>query len=296
MTSIVLLRLMRTGGVSLAGSSATHKQGSWLESKVLLRVITGLVGIPIVVFITYLGGIPFRLVVGAAAFVGAMEGYQMLRQRDHQPALLLGLLLALGLALSPAFPHPWQWTRAILALGTIAAGLWFLFAKGSQQTFLDWALTVIVALYVGMLLGSMISLRDMHNGFRLVLVVLILTWSYDTGAYIAGRLWGRHPFMQHISASKTWEGVAGGVVLSVLIALVCAVPFRLPVTVSLVLGLGIAIASQTGDLVESLMKRYSGVKDSGTIIPGHGGLLDRIDSLLFSGTVGLYVLVAAGYH
>ena len=102
--------------------------------------------------------------------------------------------------------------------------------------------------------------------------------------------------MQWISPSKTWEGVVGGVILSIVVALIAAVPLSVSLLTGLALGVAVPVAAQAGDLIESMMKRYSGVKDSGKIIPGHGGVLDRIDSLLFSGTAAFYVFLISGYH
>lgn len=232
----------------------------------------------------------------AAALVAAWEAYHMLRSRGHRPALLLGLATCGLLAIAPNAGQASVWFRATILVGTMVAGLWFLFAPTSYDAFLDWALTVVVAVYVGGLLGNLIALRNFHDGVRIVLLVLALTWAYDTGAYFIGRGFGVRPFMRKVSQSKTWEGVLGGFALTLVVALGCAAPARVGLLTATVLAPTVAVAAQTGDLVESLMKRYAKVKDSGRIIPGHGGLLDRIDSLFFTGTAAYYVLLASGYH
>lgn len=139
-------------------------------------------------------------------------------------------------------------------------------------------------------------MRLMHNGIWLVLTVLVGTWAYDTGAYFMGRYRGRRPFMHHVSPSKTWEGVAGGALLTVAAMLLLRFGAGLSVALTIILACAVAIASQVGDLAESLLKRYAGAKDSGRIIPGHGGLLDRIDSLLFTGAAAYYILLLSGHR
>jgi phosphatidate cytidylyltransferase len=206
------------------------------------------------------------------------------------------LAMVAVLALAPGLPHPWEWWRGTLLVGTMVLALWFLLGRKSFDSFVDWVLTIAIVVYTGGLLGSLISLRGLHSGAKLVLLTLVLTWAYDTGAYFAGRTWGSRPFMQWISPSKTWEGVVGGVILSIVVALIAAVPLSVSLLTGLALGVAVPVAAQAGDLVESMMKRYSGVKDSGKIIPGHGGVLDRIDSLLFSGTAAFYVCLISGYH
>src|SRR5207248_1903493 len=127
------------------------------------------------------------------------------------------------------------------------------------------------------------------------LAVLLMTWAYDSGAYFAGSYLGMHPFMQHVSSKKTREGVAGGLGLAMISALVLVPTVHVVFWKALLLGLAAGIVCQIGDLVESMLKRHVGVKDSGTLIPGHGGLLDRIDGLLFTGALTYYAAALLGY-
>ncbi|MBV9281237.1 MAG: phosphatidate cytidylyltransferase, partial [Chloroflexi bacterium] len=155
--------------------------------------------------------------------------------------------------------------------------------------------TLVPVLYVGLLLGHLSLLRVYHHGARWVMLALLLTWAYDTGAFFAGSLWGRRRFMAHASPSKTVEGVLGGLLLSTLAGLLALPALGLLAWQALLLGLLAGVAAQAGDLVESMVKRQTGVKDSGAIMPGHGGLLDRIDSLLFTGALTLYAAMVLGY-
>jgi phosphatidate cytidylyltransferase len=150
-------------------------------------------------------------------------------------------------------------------------------------------------LYVGLLLAHLGLLRSYRDGAWWVFAALLTTWLYDIGAYVTGRTVGKRPFMRHISPKKTVEGVAGGLALSTLAGLATVPTVGLRVWQALLLGLLAGVAAQIGDLVESMIKRQAGVKDSGAIFPGHGGVLDRIDSLLFSGALIAYLALLFGY-
>jgi phosphatidate cytidylyltransferase len=260
------------------------------------RVVTAAVGIPVIIVLVIVGGLLYEAVIVAVALVAAWEAFQMLHGRGHRPALVLGLIMTGLLAVSAAGHRPFLWWQATLLVGAIATGVWFLYSAKSHEAFLDWALTIVVAVYAGGFMSSLLAIRLLGNGTRLVLLVLVLTWAYDTGAFFAGRTFGKTPFMQNISKSKTWEGVAGGLALTIVIALIATLPAHIRIGLAFVTAVAVAVAAQTGDLVESLMKRYCDVKDSGTIIPGHGGVLDRVDSLVFSGTAAFYMFLLAGFH
>jgi phosphatidate cytidylyltransferase len=141
--------------------------------------------------------------------------------------------------------------------------------------------------YLGWPLSVFLLLRGFHvgvsTGLWWVLTVFLGVWGFDTGAFFAGHFFGRHKLAPDISPAKTWEGVAGGLVLSIAAALLfTAWPLGVPWYLAILLGILIGIASTLGDLAESLIKRQTHVKDSGQFMPGHGGILDRIDSLLFA--------------
>lgn len=296
MTSATPSRPIRRGGGSLAGSSLPKSSGGLLDAKMMTRTITAVVGIPLVVLIVIVGGSVYKAVIVAIAMIAAWEAYRMLRGRGHKPALPLGLAMTGILALAPGLSNPLEWWRGVVLLGAMTAALWFLLSERTQQAFLDWTLTIVVAVYVGGFLGSLVATRELTDGLRLVLLVFVLTWAYDTGAYVIGREWGQTPFMSKISSRKTWEGVAGGLAFAVAAGLIAFMPTKTGLVTALLAALAVAGAAQLGDLLESLLKRYSGVKDSGTMIPGHGGLMDRIDSLLLAGTAAYYVFLGAGFR
>src|SRR5690606_7963790 len=152
-----------------------------------------------------------------------------------------------------------------------------------------WALTVAGAIYIGWHLAHAIELRARPDGLWWIVLVLLATWSTDTGAYFAGHILCRHLFSPRYSPNKTWEGVLGGVFLCLLVTILLGRwLLGLPLHLGIALGLLFGPAAVYGDLAESMLKRRVGVKDSGTIIPGHGGLLDRMDSLLFTAVVAYY--------
>lgn len=263
-----------------------------------LRVASALLLFPALVWVTWQGGLPFTVLLAVAAAVSAIE--------------LTGMFTAVrvpeafGVAVAALLPFvPW-WTaqdasRAYpsivpLALAVAAMALLVLNLfragpiEGSPQRV---AASALAWLYCGVLISSVVGLRLRH-GFVWVILTFVTTWLNDTLAYFAGRFFGRHPLYPRVSPKKTWEGFAGGILGSVLGALLVKALFGVGVLPQpggeafllswagcIGLGLGASVLGPLGDLCESMLKRSAGVKDSGRLIPGHGGLLDRIDALLF---------------
>ncbi len=157
----------------------------------------------------------------------------------------------------------------------------------------DALITMFGVLYVGVTLSTIVSTRALPAGEFLVLFLAVVTWASDTGAYYAGTLWGKHPLLPSISPKKTVEGVLGGLALAVLAAVVAQWWFasQLSPLDALILGALLTGTGLIGDLFESMIKRRTGVKDSGGILPGHGGMLDRLDSLLFTAPTFYYYVV-----
>ena len=177
-----------------------------------------------------------------------------------------------------------------------------------------WALTLAGTLYVAWLMSHFQTMRllggDTHAGRGWIFYTFAATWSFDTGAYLIGSRFGRTPFMAHISPKKTWEGTAGGFVFCLIATLIAgaALPAGTPLLVdplgwsplpialwqAPLLALGMSAAASFGDLAESMIKREAGAKDAGELIPGHGGMLDRLDSLLFTVVLAYYYAVWLG--
>jgi phosphatidate cytidylyltransferase len=260
----------------------------------VVRIVTAVVLLPAVLALLAAGGWWTAGLVAFAAGACAFE-YEKITQGRLGPAEFLAVL---GAALIPlaAVTHPLGFTTLaawILWVVFIAAAVQALFAPDRERAPARTAHAVTGCLYAGLGLGPIAALRVGPGGLQWVISALVITWANDTCAYFAGRLFGRHKLHPAVSPNKTWEGFAGGAVGSVggmFIARWVAFP-ALTTVDCVVLGLLGAVLGPLGDLCESLLKRAHGVKDSGTLIPGHGGLLDRVDALLFNApAVYLYVV------
>lgn len=175
----------------------------------------------------------------------------------------------------------------------------YIFRKGSiEEALPSSAIAVLATMYVGMLAGSLIRLRnDFPVGPKLVFFLLLVVWLGDAGAYYIGKKFGRRQLSPRISPKKTVEGLIGGVVTSAITAAVIHFTFfpQFPLAHAIIVGVVLSITGVIGDLAESMWKRSAAVKDSGTLIPGHGGFLDRFDSILFTAPI-LYVYWALTQH
>jgi phosphatidate cytidylyltransferase len=200
-------------------------------------------------------------------------------------------LLAL---LEPYFNPDWL-TPWILTSAVVLSLIGLLGRRQIEGVLTGWVWTIAGILYVGWLLSHLVALRGLDNGQNWVFFVLYVTWVSDSAAFLIGRRFGRHKLAPHISPGKTWEGTIAGLGGAILMSILFFMPtyYQLPLTnwQVILLGILVSIFGQVGDLVESLLKRNMGVKDSGRLMPGHGGVLDRIDSLIFAGIVVYYYAI-----
>ncbi len=245
------------------------------------RVISAAILIPVAALLLYLGGWWFTTLVLLFGVLAGYEAYTMLGKNGHMPLTWWGILFIAVLILTGMVDPGGRWFFIILTAGLLLTLTRALF-HATKNPATDWALTVAVALYLGVLMRHGPLLRNLEHGLEWVLMALLVTWVADSGAYFIGTAIGRHPLAPRLSPKKTWEGAVGGWVVGVLVALIVG-PWLLPITYpqAFVLGALISAISPPGDLAESMFKRQCGVKDSGHLIPGHGGAFDRIDSLLF---------------
>jgi phosphatidate cytidylyltransferase len=260
--------------------------GQWFQA-VALRSLTALVGIPIVLAVLWLGGW-WAFATSALLLVLAIRELHMMMVREgYHPVILVSLALSLLFLVAAMLP---QQRLLLLEIGISAALLVsfpiLFFREKLEGAMVDWSLTMAIAIYLGWPISILLLLRGyqegFHNGLWWLLTLFGGAWGFDTGAFFAGHFFGRHKLAPKISPGKTWEGVFGGLVFSVIAAILFAtLPMGVPWYLAIVLGLLIGVAATLGDLAESLIKRQTHVKDSGQFFPGHGGILDRLDSLLF---------------
>jgi phosphatidate cytidylyltransferase len=230
-------------------------------------------------------------IIAAACLAALHEFYAFLKARGFQPLALPGLLVMIFIFAEVALFGHWPPLVPLAAMIAVSAALGRAAAMGESVT--GAALTLLGAFYLGALGGCMAALRliePVTSGPWRVAFLLAVIMVADTGAYAAGRMWGRHKLAPRVSPGKTVEGVVGALVTGIPAALAIrafGLP-AMPVWHAVALGVVVAIVGIVGDLGESLMKRWAGVKDSGTLFPGHGGMLDRLDSLLFGAPVLYY--------
>lgn len=271
------------------------------QSNLVTRVVTGLVGAPLIVLLLFLGpDWGWFTFVGAAALVAATELFAMTHPKD---AVSRGFGVALSLGVYVLLLTRTGDARLLLTLVLVlplVAMLFVLVRLGDIATAgLRIAALAYGPLYVGGGLGAVALLRrdGGADGPAFVVLALIFAWLSDTGAYFAGRAFGKHKLYEAVSPKKTVEGALGGLAGAAVGGAVASLTFlrSLPLPHAVALALVAGALGQAGDLGESLLKRSTGIKDSGGILPGHGGILDRIDALLVTATLTyLYVLFARG--
>ncbi|HET7586155.1 MAG TPA: CDP-archaeol synthase [Gemmatimonadaceae bacterium] len=275
------------------------------RSELALRVLFAVVAIPVVIAAALVGDWALAALLSVAAALAAWEFARVAMAAGYRP---LGGACVVLAALLPLYVHavylglavPSISLGAVIVLGIFGAVIW---ARGAEQHPVGAAATTVLGVvYTGGMLSFAYALRyhgyavGARAGAAVLLLPVVLTWTSDIAGYTVGRAVGRHRLAPAVSPGKTVEGAVGGLLLCVVVAwlyqrlvLIPAAQLALPRGALVVFALAIAAAAQVGDLAESLMKREAGVKDSSRIIPGHGGVLDRIDGLLFALPVA-YVL------
>jgi phosphatidate cytidylyltransferase len=266
-------------------------------SNLASRLLVAAVGLPLVLGMLWLGGWWLFALVAAAAFVGVHEFVTTARPlRPLAPAVYGGVVLALvGARLGGL-----EWVLAGF-LTTFVLGF-VLHALSSTRAPTTAALgsTVLGAAWIGLGLGFILLLREMHTEGRLIALTVVLTvFAADTLAYLTGRVAGRHRLAPRLSPKKTWEGLAGGALAGIFVSFIALYDTRhhyLNVWEAIVLGLVVVTTAVLGDLFESALKRDLEVKDTGSLLGGHGGVLDRVDALLFAAPAAYYLVISFGYH
>jgi len=260
----------------------------------LKRVISAVIFLPLFyLWIQYLPPVAFFVLVLIGVFLGQWEFYRLHYPVGKQGLLLFGLLWG-GVILWHFYRPGYFLDREVLTVAIGAVLLFQLaFQKNLAASVTDASVALLGALYVAWFLGHLILIRNLEQGIALIFFLFFVTWAGDTGAYYVGKSLGRRPLAPRISPNKTVEGAIGGWAASVLAAGLAQWWFLpvLSMTDCVLLGAVLGLVGQLGDLTESMFKRGSGIKDSGHFLPGHGGILDKLDSLIFTTPVFYYYLI-----
>ncbi|HEY49306.1 MAG TPA: phosphatidate cytidylyltransferase [Dehalococcoidia bacterium] len=271
------------------------------------RVISAAVFLPILFVAIWFGDPWFSIVVAIAALLGAIEFYAMFTTERWQPLTCFGTIWVLFFISNAYYAHSyssestWILVTSSLIASAIIFSLLLVILQGSprEKILYNWAWILAGVFYVGWLLGHWILLMNSGedygwDGRDWVLLALFSTFAVDTTAYFTGRAFGRHKLAPAISPAKTWEGAVGGLVGAIAAVVILALILEEPLDIGygklVVIGFLVGVFAQLGDLAESKLKRIMGVKESGSLIPGHGGILDRLDSVVFTGVVVYYCL------
>lgn len=262
----------------------------------LKRWITGLIALPFLIFLVYKGGLFFAALVSAAALVALWEYYRMLpgAMARRMPGAIVWWGYGIGLALIwAAHLRGTGPVTILLAINLLVIALISLFRFKSDPSVLEVVAAQIQGIiYIPLLLSFLILIRQGSSGMIWIFILLAIIFGGDTGAYYVGSYFGRRKLNPAISPGKTIEGAIGGLAANVIVGGLAKFLFLpgLPWAASILFFIAVGIAGQAGDLFESELKRSSGIKDSSGILPGHGGILDRIDALLFAAPVA-YIFI-----
>jgi phosphatidate cytidylyltransferase len=264
-------------------------------SPVISRVVVAAALLPLVIGLVYLGG---WWLFGLALVGGLLALHELYAMARQLRPLVLGGYLGFVLTLLGLQLGGLEWMLGGLLATFVLAFVVYGLGGVRQSATTSFGVTLLGVAWVGAGIGCLLLIRDIPEfGFWAVMTVLFTVFAADTGAFFVGRTLGRHRLAPAISPAKSWEGLVGGVIAAVGMAFVILYRDRndfLTIPESLILGLVIALAAVLGDLFESAVKRDLEVKDSGRVLGGHGGMLDRLDSLLWAGPAAYFTIIAFG--
>ena len=262
-----------------------------LGSSLRQRVISAAIILPVVAACAWFGHPWMTLLVGLVAGLGAYEFAHLGRRLGLDIATAIPVTVAVLLALERGFCGG-RYQAGLLALSVLFSTMWYVWRSWrsghATAPTESWAVSVLIGVYVGFLGGHLAAIRVIAGGLQWLVLGVVGMWLSDTGAYFVGSTLGRHKMAPSLSPKKTWEGAVGGLVTALLFCVVFAWLSGIGAWHGLAVGLMIGLICPFGDLAISMVKRQSKVKDSGNLIPGHGGMLDRLDTLLFVAPLVFY--------
>ncbi len=262
-----------------------------MKERVITVLVLGLIGLPALI----LGGIFFWILFAVFLGIASWEFVNLMRGANLQPAMPISVGGVLALLVTRIY-YP-QHESVVLVLLVLFAMAYhsIAFERGRNQAASDFAITVTALVYFGWVGAYLIKLRNLPDGLWWFVLVLPIIWFTDSGAYFVGKNLGKHKLSPRLSPNKTWEGYWGGVFFGVLAGILFAWLWRENISITLlngaIFGLVLSMLTTLGDLGESMIKRQSGIKDSSHILPGHGGIFDRIDSWIWAAPLGYYLII-----
>jgi phosphatidate cytidylyltransferase len=274
----------------------------------LMRFLSGLVGIPLLIILVFVNqGMPFVVGLGLISIIALWEFYSGVRRTGAEPQEWVGFACAFLFLYAARDEFRANLSMPAVLTFFVIATLTVELLQKNRSPIKNLGSTFLGVIYVGWLFSYLVAINSVgvKDGFRfavvpvgmsvrcgawLVLYIIFVVWASDTGAYLIGRKWGKHHLAPKLSPGKSWEGFAAGMASAMVMSLLMGLAVGAVWWHLVILAVGIGIAGLVGDLAESAMKRDLGIKDFGSILPGHGGALDRFDGLLFAAPLFYYYI------
>lgn len=258
------------------------------------RLLTILITVPIIWACAYYGGLAFLALVLILALFSVNEFYTMMLKKGFFPAYWVGNAITIFFIVFAYYSLRRNWEPAHSAILTIAATIALIagiFLKRKKETIVDVSVTLLGMVYIGWFFSYFIFIRNLTEHGAYIFFLTLTIWAQDIMAYLVGTRFGKHKLAPSISPKKTWEGAIAGFITCIIAAEIFSGIAQINGLHAIVLGVLIGIVAQLSDLVESLIKRDAGVKDSSSLFPGHGGALDRMDSFILTAPIMYYYVV-----
>ncbi len=252
------------------------------------RLLTSAVALPVLFLGIWYGDPWFTAIVAGAVVAGLIEFYGMAGESTTNTLAVFGIAMGVLFVVDARGGSPS--TAALMTSVAVFSLVLLIVQRRGVDVAFGWAWTVAGVIYLGWMLSRAVLLRQVDDGRGWIMVAVLGTFAVDTAAFFSGQIWGKYRLAPSISPNKTWEGAIGGFLVGMPVVISLAILFNIPAKSWQVVLLGalVGIFAQLGDLAESALKRSTGVKDAGRLLPGHGGFLDRLDSLIFSVVVVYY--------